>query len=155
MKLPAHIDGAPCAVMERELIRLRSELTEVLAIPLSTKPHAPSSVPTRVRHAAPTEAAVALDIGHISRQVSESFGEILAFTNAGVFRAPRSNRSTKTAAPPGDLALVGAHFRKSGANWKVLDLRWCPATSSMVMWYFDQAMASVGGVSEGIMKEHS
>ena len=66
MKLRAHIGGAPGAVMELELIRLRSELAEVLAISLSTKPHVPSSVPTRVRHAAPTEAAVALNIGHIS-----------------------------------------------------------------------------------------
>jgi hypothetical protein len=30
------------------------------------------------------------------------------------------------------MALFGAHFEECGADWKVLDVRWCPATSSVV-----------------------
>jgi hypothetical protein len=154
MTVQARIGGGET---EEELTRLRSELVKQIEVPLPVKPPEPSAFIVRPRHPAPTAAAVALDIEHISRRVSEAFGDILAFTNAGVFRAPRATRPQKDAArhdaTAGETALVGVHFRESGIDWKVLDVRWCPADSTVVVWYFDTAMADERDVSDISMRE--
>jgi len=81
-------------------------------------------------------------------RISEAYGELLALTNAAVFRAPRSSRPN--ADPPRqnsserNLALIGEEFHESNVNWKVVHVGWSNEDKAAGMRYFDMSMAEAG-----------
>ena len=141
-------------------------LPAVVAVPLPMQPPPPPvPYPKRATHPAPTRAAVAFEMKHLAT-ISTAFGELVAVTKEGSFKAPRRRRATAPsaasaeAAPPtaagkrprapahDEEALVGVAFEEGGVDWKALTAEWDTELEEVVVWYYDVDMAADGDLDE-------
>ena len=169
------ITAKPGHSAEEEAERLRIAFVELVRVPLPSKQHTPTPFPLRGAIAAPSADAVKLELEHI-KKVSNAWGELIEILDGNaVFKAKASKAkravAPRAAAPRKDKkaraqkakaaknptlserAVEGAEFEEDGIEWKVLAVRWCGSTESVVVWYYDVIEASAGGIDEEQMAD--
>ena len=169
------ITAKPGHSAEEEAERLRIAFVELVKVPLSSKQHAPTPFPQREAIAAPSAEAAKLEQEHI-KKVSNAWGELIEILDGNAVFKAKASKAKRAVAPraaaprkdkkaraqkakaaknptPSERAVEGAEFEEDGIDWKVLAVRWCGSTESVVVWYYDVIEASAGGIDEEQMAD--
>ena len=163
------ITAKPGHSAEEEAERLRIAFVELVGVTLPSKQHTPTPFPLRGAIAAPSADAVKLELEHI-KKVSNAWGELIEVLDGNAVFKAKASKAKRAVAPraappkgkkaraqkpkaaktpsPSDRSVEGAEFEEDGIDWKVLTVRWCGSTESVVVWYYDVVEAAAGGIDE-------